>query len=182
MAPGLDIEEIINSLQSPTVQVSNGTLINNSLFNTGISTQLTPTIAMGIVGIRWNIFQFNNTVSQNAENAFFGMISEDVGATDVGAELTDPRTLATAGKQENQLSLTAVGEQLIPQAMLWTAKFWPPLWTVAQRLNILGGIIELGAGTAPTVDIHAKLLYILRPISQEFSTKLVQRLNLATQP
>jgi len=181
-APGIPFTSVMNQLQSPTVAVSDGTLVANTLFNTGLATQLSPQFAMAIHAIRWNFFTFNLGATQSLEDAFLGTISEDVGATTAASELTDPRTLAEAGQEYTSITITAVGEQYQHSQMLWTAKYSPPIWTIAQRLNILGQISEGGAGTSPAVDIHAKLYYTIEEIDDQMMRNLVQRLNLATQP
>jgi len=182
MVPNIPNTTIMNQLQSPTVTVSDGTLQANTLFNTGLATQLSPQFAMAIYAIRWNFFMSAPTLNQNVEDAILGTISEDVAATVAADELTDPRTLAESGVAFDQHVSTNVGAEQFQQSMLWTSKFNPPIWTVAQRLNIIGEIVEAGAGTAPTYQIHGKIYYTVETISDEQLRKLVQRLNLATQP
>ena len=181
-APGLLTTRLMNQLQSPTISLSDGTLTANSLFNTGLATQLSPQFAMAIHAIRWNLDISSPTAAQDMEDTIITVLTEDSGATSAAAELTDARTLAEAGIKYAQANQSSVGEQILVFDSLWTAKFAPPIWTIAQRLNIVGDIIEAGGGTAPDLSIHCKLYYTVEQIDETFSRELVQRLNLSVQP
>ncbi len=178
----LPMQSVMLQLQSPTVTITDADLDVNSLFNTGISTQLSPSVAMAIHGIRWNFALSTYVTPGDFINQIIALITEDVGATDAGAELTDPRTLAEAGTQSDESTATAVGESHSHSSVFFGAEFDPPIWTVAQRLNLVAIGIEQAGGAMPEWDIHAKIAYTVEPVDTQMSTRLVQRLNLATQP
>lgn len=172
----------MNQLQSPTLALTNASLVDNTLFNTGLATQLAPPFAMAIHAIRWNISIGQPTEAQDSQDNVIVVLSEDVGGTIASDELTDPRTLAEAGTEWIQQAVTAVGALYLSRSLLWTARFDPPIWTIAQRLNIIGQIVETVATSAPDATVHMKLFYTIEPVDQKQMSELVQRLNLATQP
>lgn len=180
----LEMTKVMNQLQSPTLNLTNAALTAASTFRTGLSTQLSPPVAMAIHAIRWNFFIKNTGAAAFADqaDAIVGVLSEDVGATSASAELTDPRTLAEAGIAYRAILETAVGGMINIIPLLWSAKFDPPIWTIAQNLRILGEITEEIATSAASVDVHLKIHYTVEPVSQAMLTSLIQRLNLAVQP
>lgn len=175
--------KVMAQLQSPTLALTDAALTAASTFRTGLSTQLSPIVAMAIHAIRWNFFfRAVPAAFVDQADAIIGILSEDIGATSASAELTDPRTLAEAGIAERGILETAVGGQLTTVPLLWTAEFDPPIWSIAQNLRILGEIVEAVGTVGPSVDIHCKIHYTVEPIDQSMMTMLVQRLNLAVQP
>jgi len=178
----LATNRIMLSLQSPTANVTNADLQDNELFNTGLSTQLSPPVAMAIHAIRWNIFQRTHISYEDLAEAIIAVLTEDTGATVASNELTDPRTLAEAGMGFVSVLETAAGGSDADRPLLWTAEFDPPIITIAQRLNLVAEIVEDGATTSPSFDVHAKLYYTVEPIDQTMLTMLTMRLNLAVQP
>jgi len=181
-APQLPLETIMLTLVSPTVSPDNTNVNANSLFRTGISTQLAPQIAMAIWGVTWNIGLGAHSTPVDKLEDVIGVLTEDIGGTNAGDELNDPRTLAVAGTQREEHTGTAVGEIANDTALLWPAVYNPPIWTIAQQLNLIGSIIEITVTAAVARTIFCEIFYTLSPISTAFSTKLIQRLNLSTQP
>lgn len=167
-------------LQTSTVTVTNAALLANSVFRTGISTQLSPTIAMAIHQIDENITPKGAFPTGQMDNIVW-VLSEDLSATDASGELTDPRTLIIGGRTYIQ-QITTTGQSIAIEDLIKYIKLDPPIWTIAQQLNLLCAMVEHVAVSSPDWDIHLRLHYTLHPISAINLQALMQRLNLSPQP
>ena len=179
--PQLPEGTVMINLQTPTVSPAAGAGANSN-FRTGLATQVSSNLVLAIHAIRWNFFIQRRVDYEDVSDFYVGIVSEDVGATIAANELTDPRTLAEAGLGRQTILATAVGGADSIYNVFSSAEFDPPIYTIAQQLNILAEIVENGTATSPSCDIHVKIAYTVEPVSQGLINQLQQRLNLATQP
>lgn len=175
---GFNTIELI--LQSPTVTPTDAAPNDNETFRTGISTQLSPQIAMAIHQIDVNII-YKAAMPPESYAVVSVALTEDLSATDAANELIDPRTLFIAGKQViTRLTTSGRSQQIID--LLKEHKLDPPIWTIAQQLNIIGSLQEIVAAAYPQFDVWLRMHYTLHPISVVNLQALMQRLNLSPQP
>lgn len=153
----------------------------NTNFNTGVSTSLSPRQAIFIHRIVENITP-KDVITKDSMNNIVWVLSEDLSATSAGGELTDPRTLALGGRTYGTLVTTVEGGGVFSERLLQYIDFVVPIVTIAQKLNLLGSLVEQNAGGQPDFDVWLRIEYTVQNISNAMVQRLIQRLNLSPQP
>lgn len=171
---------IPNYLQSPTLTVTSAAPTQNSVFRTGLATSLAPMTAIFIHRIIQNITPKGELADGEVSNYVY-VLSEDIGADDAGAELTDVRSLFVGG-QVHYFSEATEGAAISFHPLIVYLDLPIPIVTVAQQLNFLGSLVAHVVAAEPDVDMWLRLEYTIRAISRATQNRLIQRLNLATQP
>ncbi len=165
-------------IQSPILTITDAAKLQNSLFRTGIATSLNPPVGLFVHRVVESIYPKGFIASM------FGItwaLGEDLGATDAGTELTDPRTLMVGGRHYYE-NFTTSGSAAWVEPIIRYYDLPVPFITIAQQLNLLGVMTEDEAGANPDVDVFLRLHYTVRPISTALMNRLLQRLNLSAQP